>query len=677
MARIWIGTWLALLAACDGVEAGLTPASSERAAHLSPGAGNFVISPPIAVDDPIDPDSGELADRWIYRTQAVGAQCPAAMPLYQTPGTGPLFGPGAPGELGRFCVYEAPSGQGGACPIVGGCAPDNPTPDLMVVGPSGIGLKAVIGSELRARFLQQMSEPPSVLMSATGRQPVRLALFDTSADWGPQDAIRNPGRSLHGFNLANIIHEQPVDTMGRPLAEAYTNLAMQLYTDPATGMVVSDQVNGGEFGTIGFLASAVYQEVGLWQPARANRSLVLNMSIGWDPDWGGALVDRPAWPPAIEALYRSLEWAKCQGALTFVAAGNKLGGPTTDSGPLYPAGWGTDLFSSARCASDYGMAGFTVSYLEDTPLVYAVGGVNADNKPLSLSRNDSQPQLVGFGDHGSALDTTGALTDALAGTSVATAVVSTAAAALWANRPGLNSTEVADALYASGAAIGPVDPYWCGSGSCDDAHRIDVCSAVHYACDASSPGYALTSPGGVGADCDRSPNVVACAGLTPVYPVTPLPLRQATLNVQAVDVPLRVFPSVRAAAACGPRVLLGETAVRPTDPCPDRQYYDAKAEPWLNPQPRSGECPSCWMKVSTGQVNMEWSTGVSSLDSVSLTMTYASGATRTISSPSTYAATTNPVQFYVPIATAAGTEKASVTGRIGTTSYSVELVVIP
>lgn len=671
------GFVLVLLAACGGDVRATNPEAAARVAPLSPGAGAFVVSPPIAVDDPVDPASGELADRWIYRTQAPGVQCPAAMPDYQTPGTGPLFGPGAPGELGRFCVYEAASGHGGACPIVGGCAPDNPTPDLMVMTPAGISLQAVIGEEVRRRFLQQMSKPPAVLISATGRAPVRLALFDTSPDWGPNDAIRNPGRSVHGFNLANIIHEQPRDAANRPLAEAYTNLAMQLYTDPTSGAVVSDQVNGGEFGTIAFLASAIYQEIGLWQPERAQRSLVLNLSIGWDPDWGGNVLDRPAWPPAIEALYRSLEWAKCQGALTFVASGNKYGGPTDDSGPLYPAGWGTEQFSSASCASEYGMIGATVSYLEDTPLVYAVGGVNGANQPLALSRSDSQPRLVAFGDHGAALDTTGALTDALAGTSVSTAVVSAAASALWANRPNLNSTEVADALYASGTPVGSVDPYWCGGGGCDDIHRIDVCSAVAYACDGTSPGYAATSPGGVGAVCDRSPSAVSCPGLTPVYAITPPPPRLATLNAQAVDVPLRPFPRAHTAGACGPRTLIGESPVRPADPCPDRQYYDSKAEPWLNPQPRSGECPSCWLKVSTGQVNIEWSSSVTVLDSVSISLTSATGSVKTITSPSTYAATTNPVQFYLPTTTTAGTEKATVTGRIDTTSYAIELVVIP
>jgi hypothetical protein len=676
LARTWFATWLLLLTACESSFAPEDPADASRVVPLSPGAGAFLTSPPIDVDDPIDPASGELADRWIYYTQP-GQPCPPAQQPYQTPGTGPLFGQGAPGELARFCVYEAPSGLGGACPIVGGCAPDNPSPDLMVMAPSGISLQAVIGSELRTRFLQQMSKPPTVLASTTGHQPVRLALFDTSTDWGPSGAIRNPGRSLHGFNLANIIHEQPVDPMGRPLAEAFTNLAMQLYTDPNTGMVMSDQVNGGEFGTIAFLASAVYQEVGLWQPSRADRALVLNMSLGWDPEWGGDPVDRLAWPPAIEALYRSLEWAKCQGALTFVASGNKLGGPTDDSGPLYPAGWGTESFHASVCADDYAMAGITVSYLEDTPLVHAVGGVNGANQPLALSRNNSQPRLVAFGDHGAALDTTGALTDAITGTSVAAAVVSTAASALWANRPDLNSTQVADALYASGSVVGPVDTYWCGSTGCDDIHRIDVCSAVHYACDATSPGYAATSPGGVGAVCDRSPNAVACTPLAPVYAVTPLPLRQATLNAQAVDVPVRVFPRAHTAGACGPQTLIGESPIRPADPCPGRQYYDAKAEPWLNPQPRTSECPSCWLKVSSGQVNIEWSTGVSSLDSVSITLTNSSGVVKTITSPATYAATTNPVQFYLPATTTAGTEKASVTGRIGTTSYSIELVVIP
>jgi len=442
---------------------------------------------------------------------------------------------------------------------------------------------------------------------------------------------------------------------------------------------VADTTNGGSFGSISFLAAAVFQEITLWKPTRTQRGLVMNMSIGWDPEWGGDLADRTVWPPAIEALYRALQYAKCEGALTFAAAGNKLGGPTTDSEPLYPAGWGKEPFASTVCGTEYGVTGVPVAHLTDTPLVYAVGGVDEANRSLIVSRPNSQPQHVAYGDHGAVMDVYGTLTDPMTGTSVSTAVVSAAAAAVWANRPNLNSVAVADALLASGSTVGTVENFWCSGGSCDDVRRVDVCRAVSYACDAASPGYATTSPGGIGQPCDRSPTAVACSPLTPAASITPPGALLAQLNTEATDIPILPHANVYNAPECGVgRRLRQQSAGMASNPCPDAQFYDDSAEPWLHPQPRTSECPSCFVELPTGLVTIDWNNGTgttaTSFDSVSISVTTSTGTT-TFSAPSNYVLT-GPVQFTLPAAVLVGTTKASISGRVSDTTYTAPLSIL-
>ena len=665
------GVVLALLAACaDAPE-------SDGAADLL--AGEEQAAPPLPTDPPIPLATGDLQDRWVYDVGAPGLPCPAPTGDYSV---SKLFGPGAPGQLGRFCQYEAKVvGGGGACPLSAvACGQDNPLPDLMVVGPAGISAKAVIGEKLRQRFVQQMGSVPSVLPSTTGHTPTRVALFDGSPDHGPQDALSSYATlaTLHGYNLANILNTQPKDSTGTALFEPYTNLALQLETN-GLGQVVSDPTHGGSFGSISYLAAAVVQEVGLWKPSRGQRGLVLNLSIGWDPEWGGDLADRPVWPPAIEALYRALQYAKCEGALTFAAAGNKLGGPTTDTDPLFPAGWGKGVFDPTLCAADYSVTGVPVLHLLDTPLVYAVGGVDHENRALVVSRPNSQPEHVAFGDHGAVTDVFGNLTDPMTGTSVSTAVVSSAAAAVWANRPNLTSTAVAGALLASGSTIGVVDPFWCSGGTCDDVRRVDVCRAVSYACDAASPGYAATSPGGVGQPCDRSPTAGACGPLTPAVSIVPPGPLLAQMNAFAPDIAIVPYPLIYNAPECGlSRNLRQQTAGMAMNPCPDTQYYEDSAEPWLHPQPRTSECPSCFVELPTGIVTLDWNNsggGSFSVDSLSISITNGAGVVTTFTAPSNYVLT-GPVQLTLPAALLTGTVKASISGRASDTTYTAPLSIL-
>ena len=166
----------------------------------------------------------------------------------------------------------------------------------------------------------------------------------------------------------------------------------------------------------------------------------MNLSLGWDPALGGLETPDSDIPAPALAVRTALEHAVCEGALVIAAAGNRSGGPTEETGPLLPAAWEERAGPTrARCEA----LGVTTrdqnfplpGQLAYRPLVFAAGGVRADDSPLFNSREGSEPRLVAFGDHVK-VPAPGAQegplwTGLLTGTSVSAAVVSASVAAAW------------------------------------------------------------------------------------------------------------------------------------------------------------------------------------------------------------------------------------------------------
>jgi hypothetical protein len=627
----------------------------------------------VFVDEPLEASDSEYQRRWILRVPTAGAPCPAPVAGFAlgTP-TGKLFDPAPPGSLGRYCLYVAAVAAPPACPIMN-CGPNNPAPDRMFLGMQA-SLEPLVRGEFSDLFLQQMSGPPVVLPPPPGSPGnVRLTLFDSLPDALPNTVMTIASRSEHGHTLANLVGHQPGGST--PLAAVHANLALQLYTD-TTGEVVEDTASGGDFGSVSYLAAAVYEELRLWKAEPSPRPMVLNLSIGWDPDWGGSLASKPTWSPAILALYETLEYARCLGALTFAAAGNRSGGPGDDSDPMYPAGWGNATVTPARCAS-FGLTKTTVSS-EGSPFIHAVGAVGELAHPLAITRENSLPRLAANGDHATAGDPLGSLPAPLTGTSVSTVVVATAAASVWANRPHLGADAIADAVYASGDPGMMEEAYWC-TGSCEVSKTIDVCNAVRYACDASQPGYAHTSPATGPAPCTRAPTAMTCSAAPP-DPVTIDVSELANLAAVSDDVGMGLAVTTYMHPACPGRVLTGDMPPwYASDPCPDQQFYDMTVEPWLVPQPIENECPDCFVLKSTGVVWVEWAgTSVGSLDSFSITLTNSAGNTRTWSTTATSTTPlTNPLSFTLPATATPTAVVGVVVGRVGETSYQAEIAVLP
>jgi hypothetical protein len=292
-----------------------------------------------------------------------------------------------------------------------------------------------------------------------------------------------------------------------------------------------DPVNGGFFGSRGELAEAInltVQEV-IQSQARDGKPSrrIMNLSVGWDP------ADDKRYPSQVtdDAVREALTRASCLGILTIAAAGNDSG---TSTGPTYPAAWealpaptstecgaypggGTKLVDDQTAFEKTALAAptLTTSRLAILrpapyrPLLYAAAGVDAVDKPLDSTRPDGRPLLAAIGDRVVTPDPLRKPyhTLILTGTSVATAVVTGAAAAVWGMNPGLTHHQVMDIVYGSAeplleAPSGPLAhaDFCLGWPTCSGRHvrRVSVCSAVRaldpgIVCD-TVPAYGGTLP---------------------------------------------------------------------------------------------------------------------------------------------------------------------------------------
>src|SRR5262249_30891555 len=104
---------------------------------------------------------------------------------------------------------------------------------------------------------------------------------------------------------------------------------------------VRDVAAGGTHGSPKDVAAAIYQAVVTGKSVGGIPNVVINLSVGWEPQWASGFVDtkRSAFGTlraATTAVYEAIRFASCRGALVVAAAGNTGIGKT---GPMYPAAW--------------------------------------------------------------------------------------------------------------------------------------------------------------------------------------------------------------------------------------------------------------------------------------------------------------------------------------------------
>ncbi|RMH16796.1 MAG: hypothetical protein D6696_17350, partial [Acidobacteria bacterium] len=325
-------------------------------------------APAPGASPPIDPAQAFSQWRWIGLLPETATTCPqvpeavdpgipgepteatASLPPAKSalqPWTTRRLIPGSGGVLGRFCVYEYDVGEPVDPDAVARLQSLVPgqllrvEQDRMAVAGSGV-LGAQLWPGLEQLFYRQTGR-----LGAGGAAPwpalppagsVRLAVLDThpTAERAPELIT---ACSPHGYSLIHMARALLCDGPGPCLATITSRLALA-YKDFDRDLRLADhrdEVNGGFVGLIGELAEAIGREVRAAQRNDPGSRLVLNVSAGWDPAFGGLEARVDDMPLAVQAVYRALEEASCQGAVVIAAAGNKSCGPQAPCGPLLPA----------------------------------------------------------------------------------------------------------------------------------------------------------------------------------------------------------------------------------------------------------------------------------------------------------------------------------------------------
>lgn len=499
-----------------------------------------------------------VVDRYVGLVAQPGADCPAATPT--AAGTwvaSKVFvaGPGEqlPRSMRDLCAYDwkpaqpggvpDPAGLPGAQlaslaedpPVVTTLGPLSPTPD-----------QARLLTRLRDSFREQVGALAALPRPATPAQlrPVTLGLPDSSPRnyrtsgtvFAPSDPFGGItlGPDPHGYNLGWMMR-----TLTCPEGDA---CASKLILEPALNRnTPGGQPNGdrvGSYGTPAELASAIKKVVDEWKLRKQRDDdgspLVLNLSVGWEPDFecrrpkerkggidvathvpelaaaesgdGVEVFDLPpppehACPDGYHAqpddsrrsVHGAITYAACHGALVIAAAGNDMGYAPRLEGPMYPARWETEPRPDpGTCWNAFhipspGASPPPTATSGYKPLLHAIGGVGPTDARIPISRRGGRPRLaapaslaVGF--PGS---TPPSSLYPLSGTSAAAAVVSSVAAVVWAYRPRLAADDVMDIVYGTAGDLRRSADFCLAGPPCAPIHRVSLCGAVHQACSPS------------------------------------------------------------------------------------------------------------------------------------------------------------------------------------------------
>jgi hypothetical protein len=456
-------------------------------------------------------------------------------------------------ELNRFCVYEIADPRKSLKQLP---FPPAVTADLVRFDQDCAAL-ALTDTDLVAQswtpdakvFLAQAGGPRKPL-EINNRLGVRLAFLDTQPTG--EGVPTKSGNSMHGYTLARLA-QQLVCAPGSPdrcAAQITTQLALPIIEfnpeDPSRSRIDKDR--GGYLGMQSNLAEAVRDEVDAWLPKRSSqRHLILNLSLAWDPELFGGRNERQVaeMRAGTQAVYRALQYAAGFDVLVLAAAGNQKQDPCANFGPLLPAAWERGGPREESCGA-----------YPEAPLVYAVGGLQADGSPLANARPGGMPRRAAYG-----------ATELFAGSSVATAVASSIAAVVWDTVPSLSPSEVMAILDGTGngtALNRRVSPKVLND-------LLPLKADFWFGANASPPPGALA----VGGPGDQDAPAVRRLSLCTV-------LEQACEEHPDVACPLH--------SSCEPERLARASLSKPDA---SKTAPKGSCQPWLYPQPEYDPCPGC------------------------------------------------------------------------------------
>lgn len=615
--------------------------SADQGTSVAPPAPADVGTRSEALSTPPNAAEACLANRWLGTTSSTSGSCQPAKWVPPSEGGSWSTSLGfagtatSPPGMARLCKYEwvpAPgsttdgSASTSALPadVDGRPASDWLHPDCQVVAPLYSGMPIDFFEDLSSQFLSQLGAPPRLPIGAKPPSSIRVAVVDSSPDsnGGPI----NVGVFQHGFSLAQLIENVtcPKDAdgalTGACVGAPSTYLALGRITSGA-----APSPYGGYFGSQYELAAAIKRAVDDFRgeaiSGQSAARLVINLSVGWESTWGGDFGDGMAEKSLRGgALFveQALVHASCHGAIVVAAAGNASGGPSPNSGPMYPAGWERATAPSAAQCETFEGAGYAKAFklspvgtAKNRPLVYAASGVDGRDHPLQPVRVGARARLsapaekalgivhpgeqYGFPGYPAEVAASTMYGAPLTGTSASAAAVSATAAVVWGYRPELTADKVMSLVYQSGAPLSPapdgtaLNADFCLRAPCDPVVRTDVCRALAAACAAPTDtclGISLkcASPASYGG-ASSTPSDTSLAELDATLP--------AVSVVAKAGAPLDLSWTV-----CGSTYVPPSTGEISVDPCPDREYPNAYDTPWVGPQPNVPSCPSCTLALS-------------------------------------------------------------------------------
>lgn len=430
-------------------------------------------------------------------------------------------------------------------------------------------------------------------------------------------------RLRHGLMMAALVR-----AIRCPHGDA-SCAAQQYHTQafPYAGGDPDAQPNGGPLGSQGSLARAMTEALVIWRKDHMPARLILNLSVGWDARYGGALTKDPAdhvsllsgWsadvPAPVQAVHAVAAWAACNQALVIAAAGNNPGAPCEHTGAMAPGLWERyPAPTRQECTSLFGAE--TFAYYDDPEgkrgagsLVYAAGGLTYDDQPIPNARaggmpTRAMPSMQAVASAGSGY--TGSWT----GTSIATASLSAVAARLWSHSSGqpLSPHEIMRLIDRTGVGL-PMSASLLPSGQGAQAvRRISAQRAFAGLCPGCANPYVSQGPSDALALIDQSFTGTQVLG------------SRVPINAQLV-----ALPCAATELECGPagprtvvRCASPTLAAAPVSP-------DAGA-PWVRPQPDTPICPVCPVKDKklTLSLNPDHAAGAVTISRPTLSFSLAS-----------------------------------------------------
>jgi hypothetical protein len=506
-------------------------------------------------------EGGELAGAWKGEPLFAAAQLGDAYV--------PTYHPYAPGVLQTYCLFTwypdpahpkafrpyAETKDSSTQPAAHLEAEDQPVVSGLEPMPSwseASGLdRADIQAALRKVVRRQwgIEELEAAAFALDSEPSVDVAIVD-NAPYG-SDPTSAPQAAPHARVVSAAVREVACSLANTPACpvELGSHLAL-----PQRTATEADWKSGGYFGTRGQLAVAIWDAVMRAELEGKGKKLVINLSVGW-LSHGGPL------DAAELAVRDAIALARCRGHLVIAAAGNRASPFDVEAGALLPGAFEREHTPHPlQCRKAFALP-HTIDKPESyDPLVFAVGALDAGDRPIATTRVAGRPPLAAYGFAVPDLDGAEEAKSGLAplsGSSLAAAAVSGIAALVWALAPELSAAQVMQIVYDSGADLsvrpGAASDFQLPPGSHpprNAVHRASLCNALRAV----------------------APGLVSCPNRVDAY--------EGSLEAMT-------FWSALPDAEGSARKLDRHDAFRLTE------GSDSVHAPWVGPQPTSPGCSTC------------------------------------------------------------------------------------